>query len=131
MVGLEIDSSSKLDDSWSTRCRRLTKQRTVDVVARQTEVDGVEDVEEVRAKRESHILRDGNSLDNREVSLVECRTVELVSSYCAQATNSWASGRTAGRCCYVHTVGRTRILEQASVWTSVGSWVVGCSCEIR
>ena len=64
MVGLEVDSSSKLDDSRSTGGRRLTKQRTVDVVARQAEVDGVEDVEEVRSKCESHVLRNWNSLDN-------------------------------------------------------------------
>ena len=64
MVGLEVDSSSKLDDSRSTGSRRLTEQRTVDVVARQTEVDSVEDVEEVRAKRESNILVDWNSLDH-------------------------------------------------------------------
>ena len=53
---LEIESSSKLNDSWSSSRSRLAKQSTVDVVAWQAKVYGVEDIEEVGANRKASAL---------------------------------------------------------------------------
>ena len=77
---LEIESASKLDDSRRSSRSRLAKQSTVDVVARQAEVYGVEDIEEVGANRKASALSNRETLDHGEVDFVERRSIKLVTS---------------------------------------------------
>ena len=66
----------------------MAKQRTVDVVIRQTKIYVVEDIEEVGPDRKASVLSYREPLDNGEIDFVESRTIELVtadralSSYC-------------------------------------------------
>ena len=61
---LEVKSSGKLKNSRSSSRSRYAKQGTVDVVAWQTKVYVVEDVEEVGANRKAHALIYREPLDN-------------------------------------------------------------------
>lgn len=61
---LEVEPSSKLNDSRSSSRSRYAKQGTVDVVAWQAKVYGVEDIEEVGANRKAHALIYREPLDN-------------------------------------------------------------------
>ena len=93
---LEIEPSSKLDDSWRSSRSRLAKQRTVDVVAWQAKVYGVEDIEEVGANRKASGLSYREPLDNGEIDFIEPRSIELVATDVALSTYCDTYGSATG-----------------------------------
>jgi len=123
---LEIEPSSKLDDSWRSSRSRLAKQRTVDVVAWQAKVYGVEDIEEVGANRKASGLSYREPLDNGEIDFIERRAIKLVTSNRALSSYGGAYGSAAGCRAGVGTVRRARIPEETSCRASIRSGIV-CS----